>query len=51
MLGGTVVPCMIAGWAYKFIVAHNVEPMLIGLDFLRSHRATWDWLIEDLGFQ
>ena len=36
---------------HKLVVADVVEPILIGLDFMRSHRATWDWLTGDLVFQ
>lgn len=38
-------------WDTLFIVADRVEPVLLGLDFMRSHLATWDWLSRELVYQ
>ena len=46
------VPCKVAGKAIlQFVVAGIVEPVLLGIDFMRKHKATWDWLIGDLVYQ
>ena len=50
ILGSLLLPCIVAGrlQTHKFVVADVVEPFLIGLDFMRSHRATWDWLTQNI---
>ena len=44
VLGTLTLPCMVAGKAveHQLVVADIVEPALLGLDFMRTHRATWD---------
>lgn len=45
--------CPVAGrtQVHKFVVADIVESVLIGLDFMRLHRANWDWLKGGLVFR
>ena len=47
------LPCRIAGRvvSHRFVVAGIVEPVLIGVDFLKCHQATWDWTTGDLVYQ
>ena len=53
VLGTLTLPCLVAGRAlvHQFVVADVVEPVLLGMDFLNMHRATWDWLTGELVYQ
>ena len=43
---------MPSGWQmHAFVVADIVENVLLGVDFMRQHHATWDWLTGDLVYQ
>ena len=59
-ISGEVVPvkgsislmCSIAGRTmHEFVVAKIAESALLGMDFLRRHRAAWDWRTGELVFQ
>ena len=47
VVGAIELPCEVAERAvlHEFVIADIVEPVLLGVDFLRRHQATWDWLI------
>ena len=53
VLGTLTLPCVVAERAvcHKFVVAEIVEPVLLGVDFMSLHRATWDWEVGDLIYQ
>ena len=53
VLGALTLPCQVAGKAveHQLVVADIVEPVLLGLDFLRTIQATWDWNTGDLVYQ
>ena len=53
VLGTVSLPCVVAGKAveHRFVVADVVEPILMGLDFMQSNKATWDWLTGNLVYQ
>ena len=59
--GGTTIPvlgtiklaCIIEGrnLEQEFVVAPIVKPMFLGLDFMRKHKASWDWHKNRMIFQ
>ena len=45
--------CLVAGrdLSQDFVIASIVEPILIGLDFIVSHHASWNWHTRSIDFQ
>ena len=45
--------CRVAGrrLQHEFVVARICEPVLIGMDFIRQHKAIWDWRVGEIRFQ
>ena len=53
ILGQIHLECEVAGrvMMQRFIVACICEPVLLGMDFIRQHRAVWDWSLGTLRYQ
>jgi len=51
--GSITLACEVAGKtvSHEFVIADIVEPVLLGVDFMRKHQATWDWLAGELIYQ